>query len=406
VDLSDGEDDTKFKLNTALADEKELAIDTLGELLENTRQCFLPYVEKSCELLLKQCEHFGEGVRKAAISTMFTFLKTCYVLSGPTQWIAGLPNQVPVHDTISAMLNAFIPAILAAWADEDEKDVVIILLQEYADTLKLLGPVAIAGHEQTVLQNVQEIYEKKAYCQQDQGDDEGILDEDEQAERESQLKIAASDMLGALAIALGAQFTQAMNVFMPYLTKYYKPSKSLQERSMAIGTLSEVISGMKQVDAVCETLYHLFLKAMSDPEDEVRSNACYGMGVLIEYATVDMSGQYATVLQSIQPFFQNQQLPNLTDNACGCLARMIMKQPTAMPLDQVLPVLLSALPLKADYQENEPVYKCIMGLARAQDPTILANLGTIKSLMASVLQDANDVVKEDTRADMTQFLSN
>jgi len=41
---------------------------------------------------------------------------------------------------------------------------------------------------------------------------------------------------------------------------------------------------------------------------------------------------------------------------------MITAHVDAVPLDQVLPVLLKALPLKRDFEENGPVWKVILDL--------------------------------------------
>ena len=53
------------------------------------------------------------------------------------------------------------------------------------------------------------------------------------------------------------------------------------------------------------------------------------------------------------------------DNACGAIARMITAQPAACPLDQILPILLKCLPIVNDDAENEPVYQCLVDLAKA-----------------------------------------
>lgn len=60
-------------------------------------------------------------------------------------------------------------------------------------------------------------------------------------------------------------------------------------------------------------------------------------------------------------------MPNTTDNAAGAVARLIIARPEAVPLDQVLPVFLNSLPLKADYAENEPVFNCLFQLFRVNN---------------------------------------
>lgn len=70
-----------------------------------------------------------------------------------------------------------------------------------------------------------QILERKALCQQDPDQDEEDELEDEQAEYESVLISAASDVVGALASVLGPDFAQAFESFMPAMFKYYVSAK-------------------------------------------------------------------------------------------------------------------------------------------------------------------------------------
>lgn len=134
------------------------------------------------------------------------------------------------------------------------------------------------------------IFEKKAYCQQELADDEGLLDEDEQAEFDALLISAASDLVGALAVVLGPSFLPYAQVFIPYIAKYYKKAKPNSERSMAIGCLGEIANGMSSgITEFTEQLLTLFVKAVSDDDEEVRSNAAFAIGALCQNTTVDMS---------------------------------------------------------------------------------------------------------------------
>jgi hypothetical protein len=47
------------------------------------------------------------------------------------------------------------------------------------------------------------------------------------------------------------------------------------------------------------------------------------------------------------------------DNACGAVARIISSAPQAVPLQHVLPVLLTALPLREDHEEDATVWTCL-----------------------------------------------
>lgn len=49
---------------------------------------------------------------------------------------------------------------------------------------------------------------------------------------------------------------------------------------------------------------------------------------------------------------------------------MILRAPEAVPLEQVLPLFLSNLPLKQDSEENDPVFSCIFLLLRMEHPAV------------------------------------
>lgn len=100
---------------------------------------------------------------------------------------------------------------------------------------------------------------------------------------------ANADFLGALSLGLGPQFVVSFRVFQPYLFKNYKLTRPVSDRSMVIGTISEIISGMQEVSEFTEGLYTLLMKALSDPDEEVRSNAAFGMGVLVQFTEINMS---------------------------------------------------------------------------------------------------------------------
>lgn len=105
-------------------------------------------------------------------------------------------------------------------------------------------------------------------------------------------------------------------------------------------------------------LYPLFLRALHDPEYEVSSNAAFAIGSLLFQTQADLSPHYLEILGALQRLFEpipeNAPLKrdNARDNAVGAVARMILKNAEAVPLDQVLPILLGALPLKRDFAES------------------------------------------------------
>jgi importin-4 len=102
---------------------------------------------------------------------------------------------------------------------------------------------------------------------------------------------------------------------------------------MAIAGLGEVTGSLKEgVVKHTQELFTTFFHAMDDTAEEVQSNAIYGLGLLLESTPRDLSNHYNEVLNKLQAFFRDNAHRNAKDNAVGCVSRMIMKHPQAVPL--------------------------------------------------------------------------
>ncbi|KAI8150043.1 armadillo-type protein [Fennellomyces sp. T-0311] len=411
IDLTVGDEDedddddelSGLNFNSAIADEKEFACDALGELFENTRTHFMPYVEDSLQALVEATGNLFDGVRKASLGSLFAYIKTFYSLFSAGDWVQGLPVNYPVHEHVQKILQLAIPTVLTMWSDEDDRMVAVQICKELIQALKLMGPCVVADHVEEISDNILQIFEKRSTCQETY-DVEDVVDEDEEAESESLLIAAAADLVAALCETIGQGYLSYFNVFLPLIAKYYKATKGPGERLMATGCLGECIGGIKSgVTQHTEMLLALFLKATGDEEETVRSNAAFALGVLVANTDTDLSQQYPTILSALHPLFENQSLPGTTDNASGAVARLILAHPNAFPLDQVLPVFLNALPLKSDYAENEPVFECLFSLFRANNAFVMGHIPQFLPIFSSVLS-SEEQLTEATRAQLIELL--
>ena len=58
----------------------------------------------------------------------------------------------------------------------------------------------------------------------------------------------------------------------------------MAEKSFSVGILAESVAAMKEsISPFVSHLFPLFLAAANDEDEEVRSNAIYGLGVLAEF---------------------------------------------------------------------------------------------------------------------------
>lgn len=242
-----------------------------------------------------------------------------------------------------------------------------------AATLKVCGP-AILTHENMVQQIITilgAIIGRSHPCQTDMGDEE-YLEEQESAEYDWLVIDTAFDVLIGLANALGSQFGEVWKVFEKSIMKFAS-SQEAGERLTAVGTIAECIRGMgNAITPYTSSTLKLLLHRLSDEDSETKSNTAYALGLLYLHSSDSATylPSYNTVLQKLEPMLhvsQDQsktQVTRILDNAAGCVCRMIMAHPDKVPLGEVLPILLSSLPLKEDYEENKPIYDCLVGLCK------------------------------------------
>ena len=248
--------------------------------------------------------------------------------------------------------------------------VVTDINRSIAATLKLCGPAILTQQNfvERVTTVITSILTKSHPCQQDIGDedDQEELEEEESSEYDWLVIDTALDVVIGFATALGDQFGELLKVFQKPIMKFAS-SQTNYERSTAVGTLAECTKYMKTgVTPFTDVLLKLLLHRLKDEDSETKSNAAYGIGLLIFYSqdTAAYLPEFGTILSRLEPLLQQTHGARIVDNSCGCVARLIMKHPEKVPIDDILPALVGLLPLKEDFEENEPIFDCIAALCK------------------------------------------
>lgn len=246
---------------------------------------------------------------------------------------------------------------------------------------------------------------RKHICQTDLDEEAAGLDFDdmETTEYEWIAIDSAMDIISGLATALGPSFTRLWKTFEKHVLKYASSGESL-ERASACGVLAEIITGMEgEVTPYTPTLMQILLKRLGDEDAQTKSNAAYAIGRLVEKSNDDATvvKAYPSILQKLEGLLQIQEC-RCMDNAAGCVARMILKHRNKAHVPDVLLALVDSgvLPLKEDYQENEPVWKMIVTLYRDQDETIMGLTNKLAPMMMQVLGEPADQLTDETRAEV------
>jgi hypothetical protein len=123
-DDDDDDDWDDLTAVTAVALEKEVAVEVLGDVLSNTRQHFMPYFEKTVETTVLLVEHSYEGVRKAAIGTLWRSYACLWGLMEDhtgEKWTPGLPLKSQPSEEVLKLGEVVTMATLSLWDDEVDR---------------------------------------------------------------------------------------------------------------------------------------------------------------------------------------------------------------------------------------------------------------------------------------------
>lgn len=124
-EVADGSDDDWDDLDvvTAVAQEKEIAVEVLGEILTHDTLDFLPYLEKTVEMVVPLLEHSYEGVQKAAISTLFRAYAAVWSLQSPEEkdFTPGLPLDKEPAPQVKKLGEIIMTGALMIWQEEEDR---------------------------------------------------------------------------------------------------------------------------------------------------------------------------------------------------------------------------------------------------------------------------------------------
>jgi hypothetical protein len=302
--------------------------------------------------------------------------------------------------------------------------------------LKAAGPSILVKSEKSesllkdLVNTLIAIITKRHPCQQDLGEDGDLEDELEESSEYDWLVIdTALDCVVCLSAALGASFSELWKAFEKPILKYIS-SQEASERCAAVGCLAECISYMGSAcTPYTDKFLTVLMRRLGDEDPDTKANAMYGVGLLCEKSdNVSLiTRNYNAILGKLEPVLDEGATASnrMLDNAAGCVARMIQRHPNNVPLAEVLPRLVDLLPVKEDYQENAPAFRCIIALCKlhsnlsqtdsiatanimivqAQNPEMLRLASTIAPAITKALGPPTEQIDDETRAHLTELVA-
>ena len=132
IDAEEDDDDDWDDLGavTAVAMEKEIAIEVVGDVLSHTKSKFLPYMQKTIEITVPLLDHTFEGVRKSAVGTLWRAYACLWGLAeddGLEKWKPGLPVKVRPTEDLAKLGDVVMKGTLSLWEEEADRYVTFSL---------------------------------------------------------------------------------------------------------------------------------------------------------------------------------------------------------------------------------------------------------------------------------------
>ncbi|KAM4718344.1 importin-4 [Anableps anableps] len=363
-----------FSVENAYIDEKEDACDALGEIALSTGAAFQPFLESSFQQVFEMTDFPHEDVRRAALGALGHFCQAQHKV-----WTENRTETN--HQALLKLLDVVLPCFVETVRAERERPVVMGVLETMNGVIKSCKEEVFRNpsHLKEISHVVRDVLKKKTACQGSSNDEAD--DEEQQAEYDAMLQEFAGEGIPLVTASVPAdKFAPYLNDLLPLIMSKAKSSCTVADRSFSLGTIGEIlhalvtVSGGRGVAArLSNRLLPVLVAGVKDSDPEVRNNSVFGLGCLAQAAGPLVVSDYPMMLSVFSNMLSKETDLRVIDNLCAALCRMILSNMDAVPLEQVVPALVSHLPLKEDQEENQTVFNCLTLLYK-HSPVLVVKL--------------------------------
>eukprot|EP00249_Psilotum_nudum_P024844 c29306_g1_i2 orf=418-3579(+) len=385
-------------VRTGILDEKAAATQALGLYALHTKSAFAPYLDETLKVLKNHAGYFHQDVRLQAM------ISIQHVLSATEAAFPNYNNQISPQ--VKHVFDCVMEIYLRALNEDDDKETVSEVCTCIAEMAKNFGYSLMEPYIGQLSEAIAILLRQEAICQQT-GESDSDLD-DEDSEHDEILMDAVTDLLPALAKCMGANFEPILRQQFDALMKFVRPTRPPGDRTMVVACLAEVAQEIgPAIGPYVDVVMPVVIKELASTEATNRRNAAFCVGELCKNGGEIALKYFKSSLFALQSLFgDGETIDAVRDNAAGAIARMIVAQPQAVPLSQVLHFFISALPLKDDLEESPAVYNCLCNLIFASNSEIRPFIPQLIHVFAQVAssQKESAEVKSNVGRAVSQLL--
>ncbi|KAF0972696.1 hypothetical protein FDP41_008945 [Naegleria fowleri] len=345
-DENDSDDDMgfdgtnyKFSVRTSAIDERSAAISCACQIAKATGPHFAKYLHQVIDTVIDYAGHFHYSLRRQSM----TSIRNLVFAAVPT--LEYQTENQELNEDQRVVVNKVMQTLVQALTAEEDKETVARACESIIELSHKFGLLVLGGYITEIMDGVIQLLRQNTPCNSTEMEDEG--------DHDIVLIDVVADIVDTIAGLLGPEFAPFFEKVFPDLMKYLQPTRPIGDRIMALGTICESLNSLQEhMKPYVQHVLPIILQCIKDPHYNAQRNAIYGVGVIAFFNKDEVQPHVMPVLASLHPIFvdPSKYHPAVVDNACGAIARFIACG-LQMPLDQVLPVFLSALPLREDFEE-------------------------------------------------------
>jgi hypothetical protein len=383
-DVDEAEDFTFYPVggklvgvNNEVNNEKSNALELLAGFMDDLGPAFYPYAQRAAPLVRKLLNFlYSESVRESAAMCVMPLLSCVVEYNEANPANADWP-------ALKVYLQQLLLRFFKAIRHESSVELLTVQVDHLRDVMERFASLGLddATQEAFVTTVVIAFKNGSERLRSSEGQEHGVdYDEDDEEGREDEKECedfffsVLSDSITSVFKVHGEAFGMlVVHALLPTLLNYLQDkTSSMIERHAALCIIDDIIQygGSK-----CHPVYMSFWTALhfyAQSDDlSLRKAAVYGIGMAAEQTGSLLASFWP---ESVNVIFKGIVPPDSTadnsivfasDNAVSALLRILLFQSSNVNLQQLLPNLLSALPVKTDTDEMVFTYSNFARLVAA-----------------------------------------
>lgn len=400
----------RMNFSTIIIDSKKAAIACLGALSSRCPSSFFPFLKESLQVVMNETESYHIAIRADSLSCL-PHLFSCANHNHPlpaeftVEMLRGILKLLEYHIIEDFDKEVAAKACIALCVLSDEKGLGVTVFEELSNDITDILTALL----------MQQTKSQMALL------DEESLEEEE--DHDNVLMDSACELVVEAAKQKVPSFHEKFHDLAVMLLAYAHESRPPADQAMAIGSFAEIIPHLpmdnpSNYQALVNKLMPNALRCLESPYEQQRRNSAFCVGIASFYLRDLLQEQFGEIVEALAPLCnrENEEIGQSTgadiDNALGALARVLMvdNEQQNLPLEEVLPLLLNALPIENDDEEVSTVNNCLAQILSARNQE-LEQAGmrepVLMCIAMNLMEDAlsSDNVKQEALQFIEEFAS-